>query len=63
MGLGPRSRGVADDGTVDRLVGELTVMIELDDDPEKDLGDVTLNTLLDGESPEGIMGLGRCQSV
>jgi hypothetical protein len=58
-GLGPRCRGASDDGTV----GELIVAIELDDDPEKDRGDDTLIALLDGESPGGILGLGRCQSV
>lgn len=62
-GLGPRCRGVADDGTVDRFVGELIVAIELDDDPEKDRGDDTLIALPDGESPGGILGLGRCQST
>ena len=62
-GLGPRCRGAADDGTVERFVGELIVAIELDDDPEKDRGDVTLIVVLDGESPGGILGLGRCQSV
>lgn len=37
--------------------------IELDDDPEKDRGDDTLIALPDGESPGGILGLGRCQSI
>ena len=57
--LGPRCRGALDDGTV----GELIVAVELEDDPEKDRGDDTLIALLDGESPGGILGLGRCQSV
>lgn len=50
---------------VDRLplVGELSVAIELDDDPELDRGDDTLMTSCDGESRSGILGLGRCQSV